>query len=111
MKPILSFSQIGSGSIVRHKGSSEAYVVTDCYGDRATAVRTVDITQLNEWMINQPNDFCPVIHAKCHYYAYQEDSNGDVAIEHCSHPDNPEAPFEGNCRAEICPAIKDRGGS
>lgn len=45
---------------------------------------------------------CPVLTAQCDYYSYQCDDNGDVAICHCSHPDNPED-TEGNCLHTLCP--------
>lgn len=45
---------------------------------------------------------CPVIIACCNYYSYQCDSNGEVAICHCSHPDNKDD-FEGNCTHKLCP--------
>lgn len=37
------------GDLVRHKGSGDSLVVTGNYGDRVTAVRTVDMTNPNEW--------------------------------------------------------------
>jgi hypothetical protein len=39
------------GDVVRNTGSAYAYVVTASYGDRATAVRTTDITNPNEWVL------------------------------------------------------------
>ena len=46
---------------------------------------------------------CPVITAHCNYYSYQCDSNGEVAICHCSHPDNKDSEHEGNCTHTLCP--------
>jgi hypothetical protein len=45
---------------------------------------------------------CPVLNAHCKFYSYQCDSNGDVAISHCSHPDNIND-REGNCTHTLCP--------
>lgn len=45
---------------------------------------------------------CPMIEAHCNYYMYQCDPNGEVAICHCSHPDNPDE-HEGNCTHTLCP--------
>lgn len=45
---------------------------------------------------------CPVITAQCKYYSYQCDSNGEIAIGRCSHPDN-ENGHEGNCTYALCP--------
>ena len=39
------------GDIVRHKLDVNAYVVTANYGKGATAVRTVDITNPDEWIL------------------------------------------------------------
>ena len=38
----------------------------------------------------------------CQYFSYQKDRNGDVAISHCHHVDNP-YDTEGNCSQENCP--------
>ena len=44
--------QLKTGDIVRHKSGGESYVVTAVYGsDRATAVRSVDITHPPEWEV------------------------------------------------------------
>jgi hypothetical protein len=45
---------------------------------------------------------CHVIEAQCDHYSYQCDSNGEVAISHCTHPDNP-SDYEGNCTHAKCP--------
>lgn len=39
------------GDIVRHKSSYDAYVVTANFGGRVTAVRSVDITNPDEWCL------------------------------------------------------------
>lgn len=43
------------GDLVRHKSSSSAYIVTGNYGDRVTAVRTVDLTNSAEWDVVHPD--------------------------------------------------------
>jgi hypothetical protein len=40
---------LDTGDIVRGKRSAQAFVVTGNYGDHVTAVRTVDITNSDEW--------------------------------------------------------------
>lgn len=47
------FDNLQRGDIVRHKLSSEAYVVTANYPGRVTVVRTSEITTPDEW-----NLFC-----------------------------------------------------
>jgi len=37
------------GDIVRHKLGTKAYIVTENFHDRVTAIRTVDITNPDEW--------------------------------------------------------------
>jgi hypothetical protein len=39
------------GDIVQGKTSMEIFIVTANYGDRVTAVKTVDITNPIEWML------------------------------------------------------------
>lgn len=39
------------GDIVRNKATGNAYIVTGNYGTHVTAVRTIDITNLDEWEI------------------------------------------------------------
>lgn len=39
------------GDIVRHISRDESYVVTENYGDRVTAVRSMDITNAAEWVL------------------------------------------------------------
>lgn len=52
---------------------------------------------------------CPATNKHCDYYGYQCDSNGEVAIEHCSHPDNSKDE-EGNCTSLQCPLCTEGGG-
>jgi len=47
---------------------------------------------------------CPVIKKHCEYYAYQCDSNGDVNLTHCTHPDNIDD-HEGNTISSLCPIV------
>ena len=45
---------------------------------------------------------CPVLGTYCERYAYQCDSNGDVAICYCNHSDN-HNDYEGSCTDTLCP--------
>lgn len=45
------FDRLSVGDVVRGKSSREPYVVTAIYGSRATAVKTVDMTNPDEWDI------------------------------------------------------------
>lgn len=48
----ISMSSLARGDIVRNVGSPDSYVVTETYGgNRAVAVRTVDITNPDEWIL------------------------------------------------------------
>lgn len=47
--PIFKSEELQRGTIVKHRGSERVYVVTGNYGDRVTAVASVDITHLSEW--------------------------------------------------------------
>lgn len=49
------FKHLREGDIVQGQASGQAYIVTGNYGDRVTAVRTVDITQPDEWLLIQPS--------------------------------------------------------
>lgn len=51
-----NIKNLQAGSIVRHKNGSVSYVVTANYGNRATAVRTIDITNPSEWEILKLTD-------------------------------------------------------
>ena len=44
-----TFSNLGLGDIVRHASGGPSLIVTQAFGDRATALRTVDITNPVEW--------------------------------------------------------------
>lgn len=55
------FNSLAGGDFIRHKESTsgEYYTVLSNYGDRVTAVRTVDMTNPSEWdLINK------VVHRK-----------------------------------------------
>lgn len=45
---------------------------------------------------------CPRINACCEFYYYQDDSNGETAIEHCAYhePDEEGNIFVGECTYE-----------
>lgn len=47
------FEDIRRGSIVKHRSSTITYNVEANYLNRATAVRTVDITNPEEWLVYQ----------------------------------------------------------
>jgi hypothetical protein len=41
--------KLNTGDIVKSNWDGKTYIVTGNYGDRVTAVRTVDITNSSEW--------------------------------------------------------------
>lgn len=43
--------ELKPGDIVQSLSDGSGYVVTANYGDRITAVKTVDITNPNEWLL------------------------------------------------------------
>ena len=45
------FEDLRIGDIVRNKASGEGYIITANYGNRITAVRTVDIINPDEWLL------------------------------------------------------------
>lgn len=45
------FKKLDVGDLVRHVEGSVVWIVTGNYGDRITAVRSVDLTQPNEWAL------------------------------------------------------------
>lgn len=47
----LDFNTLKRGDIIRNKGSKNSYVVASNYGNRATAVNTVDVTNKIEWKV------------------------------------------------------------
>lgn len=44
-----TFKELQTGDVVRHKSSNTNYVIMEDFGDRKTAVRTVDLTNPDEW--------------------------------------------------------------
>lgn len=48
---VADLRELRVGDTVRGRLSGAPYVVTGNYGDHVTAVRTVDITQPNEWEV------------------------------------------------------------
>lgn len=60
------------------------------------------VKRSNEQSAVKEGEDCPVISAECEYYSYQLDSNEEVAICHCTHPNNPNE-HEGNCTHTLCP--------
>lgn len=44
-------AKLNVGDIVRHASGGDGYVVTNNSGSRATAVRTVEITNPSEWVL------------------------------------------------------------
>ncbi len=53
--PLRSISELKRGDLIRHRSpdSVASYIVDGVYGDRATAVRTIDITNPSEWEVMQ----------------------------------------------------------
>lgn len=45
------------GDVIRHAGDRHAYMVTGNYGGRVTAVRTVDATNPNEWVLEAKSTY------------------------------------------------------
>ena len=63
----------------------------------------VDMTMMGDEDYNHGvKEDCPVINNHCQHYSYQTDNFGQVAIEHCTHPDN-SLDTEGNCTKKSCP--------
>lgn len=50
-KKLKKISQLKSGDIVKNKGSAYGYVITANYGNYAIGVRTIHISNPNEWEI------------------------------------------------------------
>jgi|SRR5690606_20679916 len=46
-----SMEEFTAGTVVRNVGSDKTYLVTANYGSRATAVRSVDLTNPSEWEV------------------------------------------------------------
>ena len=45
----ININSLKNGDVVYNKGSGQVYTVTSSYKNRATAVRSIDITNPNEW--------------------------------------------------------------
>lgn len=72
-------------------------------------VRLVEVTDPSERRFTSDMEQCPVTESLCGHYSCQLDSNGEVAIEHCSHPENSKDE-EGNCTSLLCPLCTEGGG-
>lgn len=85
------FENLQPGDIVRGKLSKDGYIVTSNYGYRVTAIRAIDMTNPDEWLLiqkSQPtphdgnsaedcaNDMCKLSGAVCstHCDGYQSPS-------------------------------------
>lgn len=49
--PNNKFKDFERGAIIQHESTADSYVVTANYGSRCVAVRTVDITNPDEWKL------------------------------------------------------------
>ncbi len=45
------FNSLAPGDVVKHVLGGYDYIVTANYGDRVTAVRTIDMTNPSEWVL------------------------------------------------------------
>ena len=55
---ITDIKDLNIGDIIKHKSERKSYIVTANYGDRVTAVLTVDVTNPIEWEVlhkKEPN--------------------------------------------------------
>lgn len=50
-KEVDSLEELSPGSVVRHMDYKRAYIVTTNFGERVTAVDSVDITNPGEWEV------------------------------------------------------------
>lgn len=51
-REIEEIASLKAGDLIRHKhGDGSALVITNNYGDRATAVRTMEVTNPHEWLL------------------------------------------------------------
>jgi len=50
-KPIYDFNDLQRGMLIRHRADQRVFVVTASYGNRATAVASVDMTNVSEWEV------------------------------------------------------------
>lgn len=48
--PIAKLNELPRGTIIRHALDERSFVVTANYGSRVTAVATVDVTNISEWL-------------------------------------------------------------
>lgn len=48
---LVSIMDLQVGDIIRGRASGQIYVVSNTYGDRATAVRSQDVTNPSEWEV------------------------------------------------------------
>jgi hypothetical protein len=48
---ITDFSKINAGDIIKHKADHRKYIVTANFGNRITAVKTIDATNPIEWEV------------------------------------------------------------
>lgn len=50
---VASVEDLKPGDLIRHRriGDGHTFIVTANYGNRATAVRSVNVTQANEWQV------------------------------------------------------------
>lgn len=48
-EPLNDFSSVKLGDIIKHKSNNRPYIVTGNYGNRITAVSTIDATNPIEW--------------------------------------------------------------
>lgn len=53
---ISKIEDLKPGDIIKGKSSGITYTVIDIYGDRATAVRTADVTNPIEWEVLRDSD-------------------------------------------------------
>jgi hypothetical protein len=88
-----AFKLLKRGSIVRPVGGGQSYVVEANYGDRVTAVRTVELTNPDEWEIVKMKLLCECNSSNCTSMvdmtpeeARKKEHNGWVAIaDDCPH--------------------------
>jgi len=73
------------GDIVRSFSSKITYMVTSNYGDRSTAVRTVELTNPGEWEViyeAETQDYCALVEAETsHLSAALEKNQKSVSVE------------------------------
>ena len=57
-------------------------------------------------LIHKVESFVIVPEDNCKYFNGQRDSNNDMVLTYCSHPEN-KSKDEGNCSHTLCPMIKE----